>query len=503
MNVILIISDTMRRDCLGCYGAPQWAADFKTGIGRVHTPHLDRFAEKSFVFENAYITSFPTVPTRNDILTGRYTWTYKPWAPLGADEVTLQDTLNKAGVLTGLVVDTPHPFAPGFNYQRGFQTWELIRGQEHDNWHADPAEIQFPCAKEKLRSPDRTVVQYLRNMSYRHWEEDYFPARTLREAARWLERNYHREPFFLYVDTFDPHEPWDPPRYYVDLYNPGYKGEEVIYPSYDTIHYLSKSELHHCRALYSGEVTLVDHWFGFLLDRIESLGLMKNTVVIFVSDHGFYLGEHNYMGKSLITSQYQQAIQLYPEVAHVPLLIYTPNGKAKRIKSFAQTIDLMPTICELLGGEIPERVQGKSLKPILEAASSGKNPSLRANRDFVICSPTISHERLDVPHPTTRSSIYDGEWLLVYGSQVHDIKDAADSKSPTTTQMVDSVLRRVRTLEQGPIKPELYHQSDDPACKKNLVGKERDVAKRLHAKYVTFLEQVNVPERHLRFFRAV
>lgn len=498
MNVILIISDTMRRDCLGCYGAPSWAGDFNTKIGRIHTPHLDRFAEKSLIFENAFIASFPTVPTRHDILTGRYTWTYKPWAPLDEATITLQETLNGAGVLTGLVVDTPHPFAPGFNYQRGFGTWELIRGQEHDGWHADPAEVAFPCSKEKLRSPDRTVLQYLRNMSYRHWEEDYFPARTMREAARWLERNHTREPFFLYVDTFDPHEPWDPPRYYVDLYNPGYKGEEVIYPRYDRARYLTKPELHHCRALYAAEVTLVDRWVGYLLDRIESLGLLKNTAVIFISDHGFYLGEHGYIGKSLITAQYQQAIPLYPAVAHIPLVVYTPGGKGsrgRRIRDYVQTVDLMPTICDLLGAKVPKAVQSRSFKRLLDGKVASRHPL--PSKDFVICSPTISHVGLDVPHPTTRSSIYSGQWLLVYGSQVDRVKDEE------TTRMVDSMLRRVRTLQKGPIRPALYHLPSDPACKKNVLGKHRDVARELHSRYVRFLESANVPDHHLKFFRQL
>ena len=79
-----------------------------------------------------------------------------------------------------------------------------------------------------LRNPDTTLVQYLRNTSRRQREEDYFPARTFRKAARWLERNHKRAPFFLYIDTFDPHEPWDPPDHYTDLYDPGYKGEKVI-----------------------------------------------------------------------------------------------------------------------------------------------------------------------------------------------------------------------------------------------------------------------------------
>src|SRR5260370_40144574 len=79
-HVILIISDTMRRDALGCFGG-RW----------VQTPHLDAFAKRAVRCENAFLCSFPTVPCRHDILTGRYTFTYKPWSPLDKDTLTLQD----------------------------------------------------------------------------------------------------------------------------------------------------------------------------------------------------------------------------------------------------------------------------------------------------------------------------------------------------------------------------------------------------------------------------
>lgn len=476
-NVILVISDTLRRDFLGCYGN-DW----------IYTPHLDRFAKMSLIFDQAWICSFPTVPCRHDILTGRYTFTYKPWSPLDPETVTLQETLNKFDIITALFADTPHPFTPGYNYQRGFKVWEIIRGQEHDNWKSDPAEVKLPCAPEKLRNPWTTVVQYLRNVSYRQFEEDYFVARTMREAAKWLERNYDRR-FFLYVDTFDPHEPWDPPKYYVDLYDPGYKGEKVIYPRYDLCDYLTKEELNHCRALYAGEVTLVDHWFGYLLDRIESLGLLKNTAIIFTTDHGFYFGEHGYIGKSLVTEKYQQAIPLYPEVAHIPLLIYIPGIEGgKRISALVSLVDLMPTILDLLGVPIPETVQSHSILPIIE----GKVDKIR---DFVVASPTISHKGIKVPHPTNRSSITDGEWLLIYGSQVDRVTE------PHLTAMVDSILRTVKTLEKGPIKPKLFHLPNDPECKRDVIEKHRDVAEKLHKKYVELLEACNVPKEHLQFFR--
>src|SRR5690349_10257000 len=246
-NVILIVTDSMRRDALSHYGS-NW----------IPTPHFDSFGRSAVVFENAFLSSFPTVPCRNDILTGRYTFTYKDWSPLDRDAITLQETLGKAGILTSLIADTPHPFAPGYNYQRGFAAWEINRSQESDGLRSAPSVIHFPCNPKKLRD-EQTVTQYLRNTSRRMREEDYFSPQTFIKAADWLQENTDGRRFFLYVDTFDPHEPWDPPAYYVRKFDPGYTGEEVIYPRYDVWRdFLSEAELNHCRALYAGEVTMVD-----------------------------------------------------------------------------------------------------------------------------------------------------------------------------------------------------------------------------------------------------
>ena len=139
-NVILIITDSMRRDALSPYGS-DW----------IRTPHLDRFSRQAVLFENAFLSSFPTVPCRNDILTGRYTFTYKDWSPLDPDAITLQETLGKAGILTSLIADTPHPFTPGYNYQRDFDAWQVNRGQEADAFRSAPRTVKLPCNPGKLR----------------------------------------------------------------------------------------------------------------------------------------------------------------------------------------------------------------------------------------------------------------------------------------------------------------------------------------------------------------
>ncbi|HIQ05113.1 MAG TPA: hypothetical protein EYH31_05385, partial [Anaerolineae bacterium] len=455
----------------------------------IHTPYLDRFAQDAYIFDRAHCGSFPTVPCRNDVLTGRWTLVYKPWAPLGADEITLPELLNEAGYVTSLFVDTPHPFAPGFNYQRGFQAWELIRGQEHDTWSTSPAEVRLPCNPHKLRGGAHgAAAKYLQNVSERHWEEDYFPARTMRSAARWLERN-RKARFFMYVDTFDPHEPWDPPAHYLERYEQGYEGEEVIYPRYDRwADFMTEAELKHCRNLYAGEVSLVDRWIGFLLERVEDLGLLEGTAIIITSDHGFYLGEHGYIGKSLIRGTRHQSLPLYPEVSRIPLLIRLPGGRAaRRLHAFAQPIDLMPTILELLGVEVPETVQGKSLLPTIEGRGSP--------RPFAVSSPTLSGEHVTIPHPTNRATTTTPDWALVFGSQVEHV-------APETTQMVDSLAREIEIVE-GPVGPELYDLKADPWCTQNVITKHPDVARQIHAQFVSFLKEAGMRKDHLPYFESV
>ncbi|HEV3118291.1 MAG TPA: sulfatase, partial [Gemmataceae bacterium] len=308
-NVILIITDSMRRDALGCYGST-WAT----------TPHLDAFAANGVRCENAYVCSFPTVPARHDIFTGTYTCTYKAWSPLSPATITMQQVLQSAGVYTALFADTFTPYRPDFNYQRDFVHVERIRGQENDPYITSSMPVHLPCDPAKLRTPTDYVTQYLRNVSGRTCEEDYFCARTMRAASDWLDSNHGRQPFFLCVDTFDPHEPWDPPKSYVEEYDPGYTGDEVIAPRYDEWRkFLNPAELKHCRALYAAEVSLTDRWIGHLLATIERLGLLENSLVLIVSDHGVLLGEHNLIGKGITRAGRILNVPLYPALCRIPL----------------------------------------------------------------------------------------------------------------------------------------------------------------------------------------
>jgi arylsulfatase A-like enzyme len=218
MNIIFIMSDTNRYDNFSCYGQT-----------RVKTPRLDRFAEQSYVFDNAYLSSFPTVPNRLDIMSGRFSFIDHEWCALPKETVTLQQILTASGFVTQMIADNPHILEMDFNYNRGFSAFEWIRGQETDLWKTAPKNVRVPSNGKKNRSQDFILKNYGRNTAWWRTEEDHFAPRTIQAACHWLKENQDQEKFFLYLDLFDPHEPWDAPQKYLDLYEKEYHGEEVVY----------------------------------------------------------------------------------------------------------------------------------------------------------------------------------------------------------------------------------------------------------------------------------
>ena len=333
-NFLVIVSDTLRRDHLGAYGN-DW----------IKTPGLDRLAERSVVFENHLIGSFPTMPARADLLTGRLSLTFMTWAPLPAELPTLPALLSEAGYLTMGIVDTPFYVRNGFGYDRGFQDFAWLRGQG-----------------DAKRMEERLDAR----ASWRH-ESDRWVAKTVTAAEEWLER-HHQDQFFLLVDVWDPHEPWNPPDYYTRLYAPDYDGRETD-PCYATGREAGRSEddVRFAHAAYAGEVTMVDRWVGRLAEKLDVLGIADNTVLVFVSDHGYYFGEHDYLGKSVWDPDLgtQSWSPLYREIVEVPLFVQMPSATARRTSALTTLVDVPATILDLAGVEAPEGSVGRSLAPIL------------------------------------------------------------------------------------------------------------------------------------------
>ncbi len=383
-NLIVIVVDTWGAHWYGCYGNQE-----------VRTPHVDALAAKSAVFEEAFAEALPTLPARRALYTGRQVFPsylvrqrddpvrIRGWHPLYEEDITLSETLRAAGYMTAWISDVYHQFKPGKNFHRGFDCWRYVRGQEADRWASGPRKqidlsrymhpsqltgTSWEVSAMALPSAAPGVLQYLTNRSGWKSEEDWLAARVFNEAAQWLEDNADEsQPFYLHVESFSPHEYWDPPEAYYRLYmKADYRGPRLIAPPAGTKN-LSPLEVEHVRALYNGFVTFVDDRIGRFLRKVEELGLDKNTVIVLTADHGTMMGQQGQIHKG------EQRIRT--QVTRVPLLIYHP-GKAwagKRVKGFALHTDVMPTVLELLGVAVPKRVTGHSLVGMIERNERSPN----------------------------------------------------------------------------------------------------------------------------------
>ena len=216
--------------------------------------------------------------------------------------------------------------------------------------------------------------RYLANGRYSRDETRSFSARVFTSASKAITQAAARKrPFALVVDTFEPHEPWTPPRRYVDMYgDPDYHGPEPARPRYARVDgYLSGHRggvlLQRMRALYAAEVTLTDRWLGVFLDRLHDLRLERETVIALVSDHGFYLGDYGYTGKI--------AESLHPPLIRAPLILVDPRRRKAGRKSdyLAQSHDVGPTLLSMAGVPVPRRMEGVDLSRLFE----GRRPRHR------------------------------------------------------------------------------------------------------------------------------
>jgi len=364
LNLIVLISDTFRWDYLHF-----------NGNDRIRTPNLDALAADGVYFSNCYADGLPTIPSRRVMHTGRSILPERTkWHPLWPEDVTLAEVAGRAGMRTGFVVDTYHHFKPSMNFHNAFDSWIWIRGQETDRWVSGPKESVRPedhVPAHLLRDNEnlrRNMIQYLLNTRGRTGEEDYFCARSLDASARWLEQNSGGgRPFLLFVDMFDPHEPWDAPPRFQRLYRERYPFERTLFGYGVRNADIRESDLPYLIDLYSAEVTFMDHCLGRFFDRLKSMKLWENTVIVFSTDHGTHLGEQGCVQK--------HAGLLNSCVARIPLIIRHPEGRAagRKIDAFASHLDFMPTFLDLVGVRGYERMDGRSLWPLV----TGERESLR------------------------------------------------------------------------------------------------------------------------------
>ncbi len=369
LNLILLNVDTFRADNLECYGSRF-----------VECPHLNRFAGDCVIFEDAYPEAMPTVAIRRTLMTGRrvlpfyYYHQHEPvqmpgWHPLYYEDVTLAETLHEAGYTTTLISDILHFTRPGRNFHRGYRSFDWVRGHAFDYYANVPQELidvtdivpkDFLDKWSAFSKGDIHwhLSQYKLNMQRWLREGESLIELTARKMIAWLKENHQREPFFLHMEAFDPHEPWDPPKRFLEKYLPNAQGPTWTCPPYDDIE-VPEEGVKRLRANYAGESECVDYWVSEVLKTIEKLGLFDNSLVVFMSDHGALLGEQGQFCKG--------PERLRRQATHIPLMFRLPGKEraGERVNGFVQIPDYMPTLLGRLGLESPSRVTGKDFWPLV------------------------------------------------------------------------------------------------------------------------------------------
>jgi len=383
-NVVIVTFDTTRADHLGPYGHPE-----------ARTPVIDQLAAEGVLFERASAPVPITLPSHTTLMTGKVPFTHgirdNGLFILDQDQLTLAEILKQQGYQTAAGIAS-FPLTSRFGLNQGFNLFEDNITVSYEDLYGQRS---FP--KSRLFFDER-------------------PASRVNEAVfPWLEE-HHDDPFFLWVHYFDPHHPHEPPAPYDQIF---------------------------AHDLYSGEIAYADESLGRLLDRLKSLGVYDNTLVILTSDHGEGNGEHNESTHSTL---------MYNSTLHVPLIIRHPKllGAGQRVKPWVGTVDVMPTILDILDLDIPEDIQGSSLWPYVETPED------------------ISSAVKNEIYAETLSPRVSNGWGELRGLFYGDIK-----------------------YIHGP-RPELYDLSVDHDELNNLIQQHPELAMEMKARLETYLQDHRV-----------
>lgn len=411
-NIIMILCDELRADALGCFGNPI-----------VKTPNIDRLAREGTRFSQCFVTQPTCTPSRASILTGCYPSALRS-RMVGChtpdDERFLPRALSANGYRTAsigkihLVPQAAEPdvlaqaLASGDGSYFGFQEVDLVNGHGSrcfGNRYTDWLRERLPDLNERLAQ----TTAYENGVNCWRWNlpEEVHSSHYIADRAIDFLESATDAPFFLHISFPDPHYPFTVPEPWASLYHPAdmsppippvtesadmpdlhqrvYRGPQTPAPDSapprDRVigtppHNYANYDLDDWRqvkAIYYGMVSLVDHSVGRILDAVSRLGMNDNTMIVFVADHGDYLGDHGLYGKGLP----------YDSALRTPLIFRGPGvAAAQNINSVESTLDIAPTLLEYAGISEPEGIQGCSLMQLLSGAASPRpNTALVENDD--------------------------------------------------------------------------------------------------------------------------
>lgn len=443
-NILWICTDQQRFDTLGCYGNQF-----------VRTPNLDQLAQSGVVFERSYAQSPVCTPSRASFLTGRYprtTHCRQNGQSIPANEVLITQLLAEAGYTCGLSgklhISTCHPQACPTTERRindGYAEFHWSHHpapdwptNEYVNWLLEKG-VKF----EQSRSPDSKYVQVGMPVEYHQttW--------CAQKAINFIEANHTFEPPWLFsINTFDPHHPFDPPEKYLQRYLhklddvplPNYtEGELSKKPIFQQIDHrqaynipenylfpeMSDKDHRLIRAAYWAMIDLIDEQVGRILAALERTDQRKNTIVIFMSDHGEMLGDHGI---------YLKGPYFYEPAIRIPLIISWPNViKSGRSEALIELMDLAPTLLDILELEHPLGMQAQSLWPMLSSRAD-----LNHHRNDVYCEyyNAMPCHKDPVPHATM---VGTRRYKLVafHGLDTGELYDLEQDPNETTNRWDD------------------------------------------------------------------
>lgn len=376
-NVLFIISDDLTSTALSCYGN-----------NVCNTPNIDRIAARGTRFTRAYCQGTYCGPSRASFMSGYYPHAtgvlgYVSPRPMIGERATWAQHFKNAGYYTARVSKIFHMGVPG-GIEKGDDgaddplSWTERFNSQGPEWKA-PGNGETlegnPDGKKPVVGGNTFVVVEADGNDLVHSD-----GKTAAKACELIER-HKDEAFFLGVGFVRPHVPFVAPKPY---YGP-FPYDEMTLPekvpgdwddipelgiNYKTSKNMQMDLRRQRKAVggYYASVAYMDAQVGKVLDALESAGLNEKTIIIFTSDHGYHLGEHDFWAK----------VSLHEESALVPLIISVPGKQPAVCHSFAELLDLYPTVAKLCGLEVPSRLQGKDISAMLD------DPSHQA-RDAAFC----------------------------------------------------------------------------------------------------------------------
>jgi choline-sulfatase len=439
-NLLIIMSDQHKRDCLGIAGDPV-----------AHTPNLDAFARQAVRFTHAYCANPVCTPSRASLLTGLYTHHHQTWnnATLWpASHETIAHYFSRAGYFTGLIGKMHFVDAQthGFDYKLDFNDWFQFLGPKtklyadelgRPNSGAGMPQIDdlwrdFGDPWKGVRSLDERQGPVAVGGISKIPEQDHFESFVARESVRFLRRFGNRDqPFLLICSFLKPHDPFLPAARFANMF----RAEDMRLP--DTWRKVNLSEvpsevrhaiLHNDPtpelrdpkqarrriAFYYGNLAQMDDCAGIVLRELNRLGLEDKTIVIYTSDHGEMLGEHGLW----------QKFQFYESSVGVPLMIRVPGVSPGICQDPVSQVSILSTVAEFCGVEVPSSLDGTSF------AEQVLRPSTHRNRLI------FAEYNLRTPH--AKYMIRSGDYKYTFW--VHDMPELYNLRDDPQ-EMINLALR--------------------------------------------------------------